>query len=154
MINQYTATYMLRNTFRDAHNERHLCFNGLQYRCSSPRWRDIDHRGFGPSLLLCFPHCPKHRLAKVFTASLLGRHTTNNFSPIVESLLAVESPLLASESLDNNLSFACQNQVFPGFSIGSAWWKSDIAKLQPWKKRTVISLKYFHNMELLKPTWI
>lgn len=100
---------MLRYTFCNAHNQGDLCLNGLDDGLSGTGRRNIDDTGLRPGSFFRLPHCPEHRFAQMLRSSFLGRHTTNNFGSIIQSLLGVESSLLSRKTLYNDFGFTSQN---------------------------------------------
>lgn len=108
---------VLGDTLSDADNQGDLGFNALHDGSSSNRGRNKDGRGRGTSLLDTVSKASKDGEAKVSLASLLGVGTTDNLGAILEGLLGVESTLLTSETLVDDLGIRVNLEVLCGVSI-------------------------------------
>lgn len=95
----------------DADNERDLSLQCLLDTGSSERWWNENGRSISAS---CFPSLldiRKHWLSEMLTAGLLWVGTTHNVGAIFNSLSRVESSLLASEALKQDLGLLCKPEV-------------------------------------------
>lgn len=108
---------VLGNTLSDADNQRDLGLNALHDGSSSNGGRNKDCRGRGTSFLDTVSKTAKDGEAKVGLAGLLGVGTTDNLGAILEGLLGVESALLTSETLVEDLGIRVNLEVLCGVSI-------------------------------------
>lgn len=90
---------VLGDTLSNADNERDLGSDGLLNTSSGDRRWDEDGRGGGSSLLYGVCDGREDGPVQMCLSSLLWVGTTDDVCAIVDSLLSVESTLLASETL-------------------------------------------------------
>lgn len=104
---------LLRNTFRNAHNQGNLRVDCFINGSSSKRRRDIDDRSRCSCFLFGFLHSIKDGQAQVLLATLPWSGSSHEFGAVLQSLLTVKGTLFACETLANNLRIFINIDMFP-----------------------------------------
>lgn len=98
---------MLRDAFRDTHDQTNLCVDRLLNTSSSERGRDEDGARVRACLLHGVADAREDGLAQMLCTSLLGIGATNDIRSILDRLCRVEGALSASEALKYDLGVPC-----------------------------------------------
>jgi len=104
------------NTFSDANNKVHFSFDSFKNSISGKRRRNVKNRSLSSSFLLSFSHIFKDGKTQVLCTSLAMVNTTDHVGAISNSAFSVESTVLASHTLADDLGVLVDKDV--GFSTG------------------------------------
>ena len=173
-----TNHVLLRNSFGNADNQWNFSLNGFKNSGGRTWWGNVDHSSVWLNYLfgLCnisgkswvwkilisagyLENGVEDGQTQVNLSTLAGRDSTNHISSIIDSLFAVESSLLSSETLADNFGGFRQFHVIscgrigappnPNCRLASIGWKYFIALLVPpagnlIKRRSIEVLLYHY----------
>mmetsp|Transcript_4825 Transcript_4825/g.12161 ORF Transcript_4825/g.12161 Transcript_4825/m.12161 type:complete len:305 (+) Transcript_4825:47-961(+) len=93
---------LLGNTLSNAYNKGDLGLNGVQDRVRGKRRRNVYDCCVRLDTIHGLLHSVENRKSKVSTSTLLGSHSANHLGSVGNSLLGVESTLLAGKTLTDH----------------------------------------------------